>query len=63
MKPEDFDKRGKSQGREIDISNGALFLRIEQLEREVKYLKSKVSKLEDDSHDPVKHNIRIGSSS
>lgn len=32
------DKRRKAHGEEIDTSNGALFLRIVELERQVKYL-------------------------
>jgi len=41
----DFDKRGKSIGREVDISNGALFLEITNLQREIQGLKLDLTEL------------------
>ncbi len=55
-----LDKRKKAHPTEIDISNGALFLRIADLERKVTYLMKEVDKLRQHNTDPVAHNIRIG---
>jgi hypothetical protein len=57
------EKRRKAQGEEINISNGALFLRIVELERAVAYLGREIDKLQEHSRDPVAHNIRIGGTS
>lgn len=52
------DKLKKMHGEEIDISNGALFLRIAELERLVKYLdnerakmQSQIDRLQDQARD------------
>ena len=45
---EQTDKQKKAHGEEVDISNGALFLRISDLERQVKYLDAQLTKLKDE---------------
>lgn len=49
--PSSDTKRKKAHGEEIDISNGALFLRIAELERQVKYLNRCVDELKDQARD------------
>lgn len=41
----DDDKCRKAHAEEVDISNGALHLRVVFLEQEIKYLKSRIEKL------------------
>lgn len=40
------DKRAKAQAETIDISPGALFLRIVELERQVKYLQRQINDMD-----------------
>lgn len=42
---QEFDKRKKAHPEEVDISNGALFLRIAELERQVKYLEKEIYRM------------------
>jgi regulator of replication initiation timing len=60
---ETTDKRKKAHGEEIDISNGVLFLRIAELERQVGYLDRELNKLKRDvSRVESNTDFRIGGS-
>lgn len=46
--PEKPDKRDKAHATEVNIDNGALFLRLLALERRVKYLELTLRRVEND---------------
>jgi len=56
------DKRKKMESETIDISNGALFLMIRDLEREVKYLKNQIDEIRPMAENAHIHTMRIGGS-
>ncbi len=54
------DKRKKAHPEDVDISNGALFLRVVALEREIKGLKQRLNEMEPRIGHAYLHTMRIG---
>jgi len=59
---DNFDKRKKMEPEEIDISNGALFLMITDLKREIQSLKKELKELKPMIHQSYGRTMRIGGS-
>ena len=53
-------KRKKAHAKEVDTSNGALFLRIAELERQVKWLTKRLDEVEPKAGQAYLYTMRIG---